>query len=308
MKTGRAITVLIAIVVLASSLAVRLNPSLLVLASRDVKLRSSLCSSWQAGFDGHIKLRQQAVAMEYAQASRVIRRDSGLVLWKTPMGQYWIPEGDDSILPLLLAQSERNIYGVGPWGVASGDVVLDVGAYIGTWTRQALARGAKQVIAIEPSPASIECLKRNLASEIEAGKVLVIPKGIWDSEGALTFFSNSASGVGNSFVEKNESTRSVDSIPVTTIDKLVADLKLLRVDFIKADVKGATERLLRGGSGLLQRDRPRIALSTEEAADAPSIARVALSIQPSYEMKCGPCLLDGTEIYTDVLFFRSRGR
>ena len=183
--------------------------------------------------------------------------------------------------------------------------MLDVGAYIGTWTRQALANGAKLVVAIEPSPASLECLRRNLRAEIEAGNVVVYPKGIWDREGALTLFANSTSGVGNSFVEKNPSAQKIDAIPVTTIDNLAAELKLARVDFIKADVKGATQRLLRGGAGVIRRDRPRIALSTEEDADdAGAIAGLAREIQPAYEMRLGPCLLDGKEIYTDVLFFR----
>jgi predicted rRNA methylase YqxC with S4 and FtsJ domains len=62
---------------------------------------------------------------------------------------------------LLLAQEERGIYGKEEWGVHGGDVVLDVGAYIGTWTKHALARGAKVVVAIEPSPQSVECLKRS---------------------------------------------------------------------------------------------------------------------------------------------------
>lgn len=118
-------------------------------------------------------------------------------------------------------------------------------------------------------------------------------------------FANSASGVGNSFVEENSATQKIGSIPVTTIDRLAADLHLPRVDFIKADVKGATQRLLRGGEAVIRRDRPRIALSTEEAADdAQAIANLAHRIQPAYAMKCGPCLLDGKDVYTDVLFFR----
>ena len=71
----------------------------------------------------------------------------------------------------------------------------------------------------------------------------------------------------------------------------------------------ATERLLHGAAEIIRRDRPRIALSTGEVADdAPSIARVTLAIQPAYDMKCGPCLRDGKQIYTDVLFFRDRTR
>jgi len=97
----------------------------------------------------------------------------------------------------------------------------------------------------------------------------------------------------------------INNIPVTTIDQIVAELHLARVDFIKGDVQGATERLLRGGSAVIKRDRPRLAFSTEEPVDyAPSIAKLALEIQPGYRTQCGPCLLDGREIYTDVMFFR----
>jgi len=305
-KTVRLILLIVATAALALAVVVRFNPSSLILVAPDLKVRSSFCSVWKASGDAHIKLRQLRVAKEIAQASHVVRRDGRLALWSTPAGEFWMPDGDDSILPILLAQAERNIYGVGEWGVQKGDVVLDIGAYVGTWARQALERGAGKVVAIEPSPDSIECLKRNLAAEIAAGKVIVIEKGIWDSERTLTFFANSQSGVGNSFVETNETTKALESIPVTTIDKLAADIGLGRIDFIKADVKGASERMLNGGAAVLRRDQPRIAISTEEPADdAPAIARLALAIEPAYEMKSGPCLLDSKDIYTDVLFFRA---
>jgi FkbM family methyltransferase len=306
MKIFRILTVSLALAALAIGAVVRLNPSFMILAARDVHVRSPFCSAWKASLDDRIKLQQQAVTEEIAKASHLVRRDAGLALWSTPRGEFWIPDdGSERILALLLAQEERNIYGTGEWGVQRGDVVLDVGAYIGTWTRQALARGAKLVVAIEPTPASVECLKRNLAAPIAAGKVIVYPKGIWDYEGTLTLFANSKSGVGNSFVEQNGVTEKVDAIPVTTVDKLAAGLRLTQVDFIKADVKGATERLLRGGSGVIQRNRPRIAVSTEEVADdALAISSLVRKIQPAYQMKCGPCLTDRKDIYTDVLFFR----
>jgi FkbM family methyltransferase len=256
--------------------------------------------------DAPIKLQQQARTEEIFHASKLVRKDSNLSLWDTPGGQYWVPGDDGNIVALLLAQEERNIYGGrDEWGVRSGDVVLDVGAYIGTWTKQALARGAKLVVAIEPSPASVECLKRNLAAEIAAGRVVIYPKGIWDIEGTLTLYSNGTAGVGNSFIEESNPSQKYEQIPVTTIDKVTAELNLPRVDFIKADVKGATERLLRGGASVIQHNRPRIAVSTEEVVDKPaSISAVARGIQPAYQVKCGPCLLDQREIYTDVMMFR----
>lgn len=306
MKLVRIAATASAIVILAAAVGVRLNPSSLILFSRDVTIRSPYCSIWKASLDGRIKLQQQAAAKEIAQASHLIRRDAGLALWSTPSGEYWVPDSKENkvILPLLLAQAARNIYGTGEWGVQPGDVVLDVGAYVGTWTRQALAKGAKLVVAIEPTPSSVECLKRNLAAEIAAGKVIVYPKGIWDSEGELTFFE-SGDGVGNSFVEHSSVSKTTNGILVTTIDQVAAELHLTRVDFIKADVKGATERLLRGGATVVKRDHPRLAFSTEEPVDdAPSIARLATRIQPAYRTLCGPCLLDGRAVYTDVMFFR----
>jgi FkbM family methyltransferase len=304
-KSFRWVTIALAVGVLTLAVGVRLNPPSLILFAPGVHTRSPFCNVWKASLDGHIKLRQLAVTRELDAASHVVRREAGLALWTTPHGDFWIPGDDADILTTLLAQEDRNIYGRGEWGVHPGDIVLDVGAYIGTWTRQALCDGAKLVVAIEPSPESIECLRRNLRAEIDAGKVIICPKGIWDYEGTLTLFANSGNGAGNSFVEENGITQKIGGIPVTTIDKLAAELHLPRVDFIKADVKGATERLLRGGEGVIRRDRPRIALSTEEVADhAQAIAQLAHRILPAYEIRCGPCLLDQRDIYTDVLFFR----
>jgi FkbM family methyltransferase len=304
-KPVRFLVVGAGITLLGIAAAVRLNPSSLILFSSGVKSRSPYCSIWKASLEGRIKLREESRTEEILRASRLIRREANLSLWSTPKGQFWVPEGDPHVLPLLLAQEERNIYGEEEWGVKRGDVVLDVGAYVGTWTKQALAMGARLVVAIEPSPASVECLKRNLVREVAAGQVIIYPKGIWDSEGALTLFMNSSTGVGNTFVEANNSAPKIGAIPVTTIDRVAAELQLPRVDFIKTDVKGATERLMRGGSGIIRRYGPRLAVSTEEPVDdTASIASLALKIRPAYQIKCGPCLLDGHEIYTDALFFR----
>ena len=136
--------------------------------------------------------------------------------------------------------------------------------------------------------------------------MIIYPKGVWDREEALTLFADhSNADAGDSFVMHDNDSKHVDNIPVTTTDKLVAELKLPRVDLIKADVKGSTERAIRGATAVITKYHPRMAFSTEEAADNPeSIAAVAHAILPDYRMQCGPCLLDRKEVYTDVLFFR----
>jgi FkbM family methyltransferase len=296
------VLLVIAFVALACLAALRFYPGLVLLFKSDLKSRSPYCSVWNAVADARVELGQQEDAERIARASHIVSREGALTLWATPQGEYWIPSSDDRVLPILLAQSDRKIYGDRDRGVRPGDIVLDCGAYVGTYARLALSSGAKLVVAIEPSPDSVECLRRNLAREIADGRVVVYPKGVWDSETTLTLLVNPANTAGNGFVE---GINAIAGIPVTTIEKLVAELKLPRVDFIKADVKGATERLLRGGSAVIARDRPRIALSTEEPIDdAGAIAALVKKIQPAYEMKGGPCLTGDGGIYTDVLFFR----
>jgi FkbM family methyltransferase len=51
-----------------------------------------------------------------------------------------------------------------PYGrlpIPSGSTVLDLGAHIGTFTRDALRRGATCVVACEPEPTNFELLRRN---------------------------------------------------------------------------------------------------------------------------------------------------
>ena len=52
------------------------------------------------------------------------------------------------------------------------------------------------------------------------------------------------------------------SIQVTTVDKLVEDLRLARVDFIKIDVEGVEELVLRGAMVTLERYRPKLSISS----------------------------------------------
>ena len=58
----------------------------------------------------------------------------------------------------------------------------DCGAHVAV---TALKRGAKLVVAIEPAPENIECLRRNFSTEIEKGKVIIYPKGVWNKDDFL---------------------------------------------------------------------------------------------------------------------------
>ncbi len=69
--------------------------------------------------------------------------------------------------------------------VRQGDVVIDCGAHIGVFTHMAVKASAGTVVAVEPAPTNLECLRRNFAQEIVAGRVVVISKGVWSQKTTL---------------------------------------------------------------------------------------------------------------------------
>jgi len=81
-------------------------------------------------------------------------------------GPYWVPKRNGDSLTEDLSEQATQVYGDREDGVHPGDVVFDCGANIGVYTRVALAAGAKLVVAIEPAPENVECLRRNFAAEI----------------------------------------------------------------------------------------------------------------------------------------------
>jgi len=132
------------------------------------------------------------------------------------------------------------------------DIVVDVGAYIGTYTLMA-ARRVKQkglVIAVEPDPENFRLLLLNLSLN-GIRNVMPIRVAVADVDGDTTFF-----------VSKERPRSSVTRIPedlenkiivhAVKLDTIVGKLALPRIDWLKIDVEGAEALVLKGASKTLE--------------------------------------------------------
>jgi FkbM family methyltransferase len=229
----------------------------------------------------------------------------GIEQFSTPGRDFWIQRkgatknGKELLIYLLAEQSwvaELNREHVKP-----GDVVLDCGAHVGTFTDIALRRGASKVVSIEPDPVNLECLRRNFPQEIAAGRVVIVPKGVWSREQIITLYAGAEnSGMGSMVTDQHAGKVEV---PVTTIDKLAAELQLPRVDFIKMDIEGAEREALRGAVQTLARDLPRLMLDSYHLPDDMQVLPAIIhQANPRYSMRCGPCE-EGTFV-PHVTFYR----
>jgi FkbM family methyltransferase len=138
-------------------------------------------------------------------------------------------------------------------------VVLDVGANIGlaTLAMATALPGSARLLAVEPSPRNLVHLRRNLA-ENGLAWVEVVPAAAGAEPGSLSFHE-AAFGAGSHVVSAHHlaggSMPSV-SVPVDTLDRMVASRGLERLDFIKIDVEGFEPDVLEGATGAIERFRP----------------------------------------------------
>jgi FkbM family methyltransferase len=226
-----------------------------------------------------------------------LRREGEIALFETPFGPIWY-QSEGGSLPELVAEDELDIYRFRSGMVHRGDIVMDVGANVGTVSKAALDAGASLVIAVEPAPVTLECLRRNMASEIQAGRVIVVAKGAWNQEASLPLHLD-ANPLGSSFVFGRGA--HTIQLPLTTIDRIVSDLNLSRLDLIKMDIEGAERQALSGAEKTLRRFHPRISLELEHFVDdvdvLPAIARGAW---PGYKVNLTPCTKTADVIHPDV--------
>jgi FkbM family methyltransferase len=218
--------------------------------------------------------------------SRIVARGSApcTVLWETPMGKFWGTDRDGRDLDLIaMEQIGWRVYDREPARVHRGDIVYDVGAHLGTFTRFALDRGASKVVMFEPQRVNVQCLHRTFDPEIRDGRVVLVEAAAWESVGTLSFSDKGPGTMGH--VDEAGSEPGDVAVPATTFDRIARDLSLPRVDFIKMDIEGAERHALAGGAEILARFKPRMAVCIYHQADDRSvIPRVVHAANPSYEV------------------------
>lgn len=253
--------------------------------------------------------RTLAARDDSKNTSRLIRTDEqGHQLWDTPLGPWWYPSGaSEASIRFSLAQYELAAYpGL---EIRRGDVVLDCGGFVGDWAHWVLRAGAARVIIFEPAAGQIECIRRNLSGPLSDGRAVLVTKGVWDREEELTLSHWDDNPAGHSVVDRRGP--SGETVQLTTIDAVVRELGLQRLDVIKMDIEGAEVRALRGARETLSRFRPRLAVATEHTRNILQNNRDVIAavkqVAPFYTHRCGYCALSRTnQIVPETLYFDPR--
>jgi FkbM family methyltransferase len=150
-------------------------------------------------------------------------------------------------------------------------VALDIGANEGFFAHHLLPL-AKSVIAFEPLPQMLARLRGNYADKMEIHGVIISDK---EGHGELRYPAGGYMSA--TIAETNsaalESGRVIETVvaPMKTLDSF----KLTNVGFIKIDVEGHEEAVLRGGLDTVRREMPNLMIEIEERHAPGSLYRVS---------------------------------
>lgn len=146
-----------------------------------------------------------------------------------------------------------------------GDVVLDLGAYAGMasilFSKQVGKNGV--VVSYEPDPYNHEAASMNIAMHNRLSgldNIRLHQKAVWKDNQGLEFSCDGNMGSSASqIVGKRGAVRQVET---TTLQEILNENSLERIDFLKIDIEGAEIEVLRESLPLLSKLRPPIVMES----------------------------------------------
>jgi FkbM family methyltransferase len=148
----------------------------------------------------------------------------------------------------------------------------------------------------------LECLRRNFAAEIADGRVVLYPKGIWDKDDVLKLRVDPTDSARDTFVRQIDDAQFIEA-PLTTVDKMVVELGLRQVDFIKMDIEGAEQKAIVGARNTIAKFRPRMALCIYHIkGDDTMVPKLVHDAVPDYKVS-QTCLCALDRMQPEVAFF-----
>ena len=144
--------------------------------------------------------------------------------------------------------------------VGPGEVLIDVGANIGLYAlKGARIVGPKgRVVAVEPGAVASDMLADNLKLNPYFRQVDIVRKALADKVGRATLHHIPLGDDPQAFSLLADGSPEGETVETTTLDQMVTDLSLTRVDCIKIDVEGAEGMVLSGAHETLRRWHPTV--------------------------------------------------
>lgn len=227
-----------------------------VLGFRKVKLPLSISAYW----DGIREIENLADDTDSISVSFMNWKLSRINLNKKniPVELYFLPVG--AFISFILKEYE---YQNGTISIKAepGDYVIDAG---GCWGDTALffsnaVGDTGKVYSYEFIPGNLNLFRKNLSLNPLLEKAInIIERPVWETSGEPMFFIDNGPGSTVFFDENKKHDGKVLSL---SIDDLVTENNISKIDFIKMDIEGAEPYALKGAINTIKKFKPKLAIA-----------------------------------------------
>ena len=160
-------------------------------------------------------------------------------------------------------------------------IVIDAGSNVGEFAIYCARLGAKKVYAFEPVTETFKILEKQIEINNLKGKIIPVKMALGDKNETLKIVFEDAGDLG-----ANIDLKSGTNSEIIKAIKLDDFIKKEKVSFIKMDVEGYEERVLRGAQKVIKRDKPILSFSAyHKSTDKKILPMVVKEIRQDYKIR-----------------------
>lgn len=158
--------------------------------------------------------------------------------------------------------------------VEKGEIILDIGTAEGLMPLSVIDK-CEHVYMVEPSVAFCKTLQKTFSNYSD--KTTIYNYAVGNEDGVISFDENSLDGM----VSKG-TTANLNKIAIHKIDTIFKDNQ--KITYLKADIEGFEQEMLKGAAETIKRNKPKIAITTYHTQNDPKeIIDLITSFVPEYK-------------------------
>ena len=184
-------------------------------------------------------------------------------------------------LAMILAEARPqhwHYYEIPQTAVAPGDVVVDCGSAEGFFAFRHQHQAAR-IYALEPLPLFVDALQQLFRHQ---ERVTILPVAAGAACEKAYIHTGSDNTILDAAITTDNTKGSTTAVDVVTLDSLFAD-KGIRINYLKADIEGFEEHMIRGALKTIQISKPKIAITTyHEGQDYKKLVELVRGVVPEY--------------------------
>lgn len=224
------------------------------------------------------KPKVNKIAQKFIQNIEKVNQDYE-VTFKNFAGKLYWPESFtidrlDQVVAETFDTSDWHYYQKKHTEVQQDEIILDIGTAEGLMPLSVVEK-CKHIYMVEPSVSFCKALTKTFSNYSD--KTTIFNYAVGNEDGIISFDENSLDGT-----VSTDNSANLSRIPIRKIDTIFSESQ--KITYLKADIEGFEQEMLKGATETITRNRPKIAITTYHDQNNPKeIIDLITGLVPEYK-------------------------